>query len=153
MSTMDELKVETKTIDVELELSDGGRLAGSLFLRLYSSHHSGAEHVGDLLNDAAEFFPVKMAQGVQLINRRHVRCVRVAARMEQDELMTLGAKHRVSLSLNGGGLVEGDIYVDLPEALASRVKDYFNQSHRFFPVFSSGVIVYINAREIVAVRD
>ncbi len=149
---MGDSKIEKKTREAAFELSSGKTIKGEVFLGLYEAHHTGPQKIGDLLNGKTIFIPVKTGDGVELLNIRQVVTAAVPLEDETDELMTLGQKYTVTLTLANGRKQSGDIYVDLPEG-HNRFKDYINQSDRFFPLFQSDLIVYLNRRHVLSARD
>lgn len=150
---MDERKIEKGTEAIFFELSDGSEVEGEVFLRLYEAHHEGQQKVGDLLNnEEARFIPLRTKGGVLLLNRSHLALARVRTEVEKDDLMTLGEKYTISLTMLGGKKIEGNIFVNLPEGFC-RVKDYFNQPIRFFPLIQPEFVLYINQEFVLSVQD
>lgn len=149
---MDERKIEKENRPVLFELSDGSEIEGEVFLRLYEARHAGLQKVGDLLNEAKRFIPLRTKGGTLLLNRSHIASARVRSELEKDGLMTLGKKVAVSLKMVQGREIRGDIFVDLPEGFC-RVKDYMNQPVRFFALIQPEFVVYINQEFVLSVRD
>jgi len=149
---MDERRIEKVTQTVLFELADRHRLDGEVFLRQYESHHTGRQTVGDLLNESLSFIPVKAAKGVVLLSASQIVTATVSLTSEKDDLMTLGKQYAVRIKTTHENEIPGDIFVNLPEE-SSRVKDYFNQPARFFPLFQSDSIVYVNRNFILTVQE
>lgn len=149
---MDERKIEKENRPVLFELSDGSEIEGEVFLRLYEAHHAGLQKVGDLLNEDARVIPLRTSKGTLLLNRSRIALAKVQAKLERDDLMTLGKKYTVRLKMLRGKEIQGDIYVNLPEGFC-RVKDYFNQPVQFFPLIQSEFVVYINRELVLFVQD
>jgi len=149
---VDERRVEKVTQTVRFELADRRHLDGEVFLRLYESHHTGRQTVGDLLNEAPSFIPVKTAGGFVLLNASQIVTATVPSKSEKDDLMTLGKQYAVRITTIQEEKIQADIFVNLPED-SSRVKDYFNQPVRFFPLFRPDSIVYVNRGFILVVEE
>jgi hypothetical protein len=149
---MDEQRIEKVTQKVHFELADRHQLDGEVFLRLYESHHTGHQMVGDLLNESLSFIPVKTAGGVFLLSASQIVTAAVSSESEKDDLMTLGKQYTVRIKTTLDEEIRGDIFVNLPEE-SSRVKDYFNQPARFFPLFQPASILYINRQFILTVQE
>lgn len=149
---MDERKIEKENRPVLFELSDGSEVEGEVFLRLYEAHHAGLQKVGDLLHEEKKFIPVRTKGGTLLLNRSHIVVAKVPAPLEKDDLMTLGKKYSVSLKMVLGKVIEGDVFVNLPEGFC-RMKDYLNQPVRFFTLIQPEFVVYINQEFVLSVQD
>lgn len=142
-------KVAKQTRSVLVRLATPPELEGTLFLGLYEATHAGPQTVGDLLNGEDPFIPLKTSGGVRLLNVDQIVCVRTPFEGEADELMTLGERHAVTLTLIDGTSLKGDIYIALPEG-HRRPKDFFNHAPKFFPLFKDDQLFYINRRAITA---
>ncbi|MDC4203864.1 MAG: hypothetical protein MPW14_09555 [Candidatus Manganitrophus sp.] len=149
---MDERRIEKENCPVLFELYDGSEIEGEVFLRLYEAHHAGLQKVGDLINEDARVIPLRTSKGTLLLNRSRIALAKVQAKLELDDLMTLGKKYTVNLKMLRGKEIQGDIYVNLPEGFC-RVKDYFNQPIQFFPLIQSEFVVYINRELVLFVQD
>ena len=75
-----EHKISKSKIEVEVELNDGARLLGSLFVRQM-------QRVSDLLNDTREFLPVQTPEGLIL----HLRKSTIARVTQLDQAVETGA--------------------------------------------------------------
>ncbi|MBI3596402.1 MAG: hypothetical protein HY203_04530 [Nitrospirae bacterium] len=64
----------------------------------------------------------------------------------------MGKQYAVRIKTTQEKEIPGDIYVNLPEE-SSRVKDYFNQPARFFPLFQPASIIYVNWNFILTVEE
>jgi hypothetical protein len=149
---MDERRVEKEIRLVVVELSDGKKISGEVFLRRHEARRAGPQKIGDLLNGELAFMPMKIPGGVLMINVEQIVSVEVAMDDEMDELMTLGKRYEVVMTMADGQERGGTVYVNLPEG-TSRFKDYINQPLRFFPLFHPASILYINRRYILSARD
>jgi len=149
---MDDRTIQKETQQITVELSDGTQIDGEVFLRLHEAHHTGRQKIGDLLNQDLSFIPVRTSKGSVLLNSSQIVVVKIKQEFEKDDLMTLGRKYAVRVKTVQGKEIVGDIFVNLPEE-SSRVKDCLNQPIRFFPVFQSTSILYINRQFILSVQD
>jgi hypothetical protein len=148
---MDERKIVKQTRLVIFNLSDGGEVQGTVFLRLHEAHHTGVQKVGELLNDDQKFIPIKKEDETLLLNKRHIVAATVPADDERDDLMCFGKQYTISIITTLGLKFNGDIFVNLPEE-NSRVKDYLNQSTPFLPLIQAESIMYINQKFIMTVQ-
>jgi hypothetical protein len=148
----DDPKIAKRTRDVRVRLATGQELEGTLFLGLYEATHTGPQTVGDLLNREETFIPLKTNEGVCLLNIDQILFARTPAQGEADELMTLGVRASVTITLIDAASLDGDIYITLPEG-HRRPKDFFNHAPKFFPFFKDDQLFYISRRFVAAVRD
>jgi hypothetical protein len=149
---MDDCKITVATQTVVFHLIDGSKVEGEVYLRLHEARHMGPQKVGDLLNDASSFIPVKTTRGDMLLNASQIVSVSVDLLPEKTDLMTLGTKYTVRVKTILQQELQGDIFVNLPEEF-SRIKDYFNQPNRFYPLFQSAAVVYVNRQFILSVQE
>lgn len=145
-------RIDKEIREVLFTLTDGREVRGEVFLNLFEAHHSRPQRVGELLNDRDHFIPVRTDEGTVLLNVSGIVSARIRAELETDELMTLGERYTVRAVTSLGEELVADIYVNMP-AGAQRVKDYLNQSLRFFTFFLPKHIVYVNRRYLLSVHD
>jgi hypothetical protein len=148
---MDDGRIEKATRRARLVLSDGRDIRGEVFVGLYDPHHVGPQRVGELLNEASAFMPVRTGKSVLMVNRAHIVAVTLPADRERDELAMLGKRYTVRVKTTRGEF-RGAVFVNLPE-VSTRVTDYFNQPVHFLPLFQARTIVYLNRDFIVHVQD
>jgi hypothetical protein len=149
---MDDRAIQKEAQQVTVGLSDGTQIDGEVFLRLHEAHHTGRQKIGDLLNQDLSFIPVRTSKGLVLVNRSQIVFVEIQQECEKDELMTLGKKYTVRVRTVHGNAIVGEMFVNLPEE-SCRIKDHLNQPIRFFPIFQSASILYINREFILSVQD
>lgn len=149
---MDEHRIVMQKRQVDLMLADGRQLNGEVFLSLYEAHHVGPQRLGDLLNSTIRFLPVKLADGVQLVNVDLIVSARTKDAEERDDLARLGEKHCISLTTILRNEIVADLFVNLPE-IANRVKDCLNQAPRFLTLFRGDEVLYIHTAHILLVKD
>lgn len=145
-------KIVKNQRSVLFTMVDGSMLEGKVFLSLYDACHLGPQRVGELLNRADAFIPVQTANGTIHLNIMNVVDACTPIQEEQNELMTLGERHRVQITTSLGTVIHGEVFVDLPHDRC-RVSDYLNQGDRFCRVCLPEEIVYIGSRFIISVRD
>jgi hypothetical protein len=148
---MDEGRIEKATRRARLVLSNGREIRGEVFVGLYDAHHVGPQRVGELLNEDPAFIPVKTGKGVILVNSAHIVSVALPADREKDDLVTLGKRYTVRVKTTRGEF-RGTVFVNLPD-VSTRVRDYLNQPLRFFTLFQSRTVIYLNRTYVVLVED
>jgi hypothetical protein len=148
---MDDGRIEKATRRARLVLSNGRVIRGEVFVGLYDAHHVGPQRVGELLNEDSAFIPVKTGKSVILIHRAHIVSVALPADREKDDLVTLGKRYTVRVKTTCGEF-RGTVFVNLPD-VSNRVRDYLNQPSRFFTLFQSKTVVYLNRNYIMLVED
>jgi len=149
---MGDQRLETLARRIELQLANGERLKGEVFLQLVGSRGLGAQRVGELLGSEDCFLPVRSNGRVTLVNLRQVVSLTVAAEDEADELSRLGEQYEVKVRTAVGEQFAATIFVNLPND-RGRVKDFLNQRLRFLPFFCDRNVVYLNFRYILEVED
>lgn len=149
---MDEQKIAKNRRSVFFTLADGSTVEGKVFLSLYEACHEGPQRVGNLLNSVDAFIPVDTPDGMLHLNIVNIVAAFTPIVEEKHELMTLGASHRVQITTSLGSVIDGEIFVNLPND-RNRVSDYLNQGDRFCRVFLPEKVVYIGSRYILTVRD
>jgi hypothetical protein len=149
---MNDQKITKNRRSVSFTLADGSNVEGYVFLSLYEACHEGPQRLGNLLNSVDTFIPVDTPNGLLHLNIVNIIAAYTPLSEEKSDLMTLGARHRVQINTSLGSVIEGEIFVNLPNE-RNRVSDYLNQGERFFRVFLQETIVYIGSRYIVTVRD
>lgn len=150
---MDHLKIQKKVRKSFFFLTDGSQVAGEVFLSLAEEGDSGPENLGDLLNTAGSFIPVKTEKGIFLLNLRHVVQAKIRIQEEFDENMRRGSGFTITLRMEIGGAIEGDVFISLKNGRFGRVKDYVNEPLSFFRLFQAAHIVYVNQRYIFSIHD
>ena len=141
-------RISKDTRQVLFGLADGRETWGEVFLDLYGVHHDGPQRVGELLNGDDPFIPIKTEDGMLLIHLEQL----VSAKVEADELMTLGEHYTVTVQPLLGDAITAEVYVNLPEG-GRRVKDYLNRSQGFLTFVVEDHVLYLNRNFIVSVRD
>lgn len=146
---MEDLRVPTVAIAVELWLADGRRLTGRIFVPAAASAHSGPMRPDEWLNDAAAFLPF-LPDGeprTVLLAKASLAALTVPARAPSHDLEGEGALHRVELEC-GGQTWRGQVAFDLP-----RLLDFLNRPERFCVVRDGAREHVLNKRHVTRVSE
>lgn len=151
---MDELRVPKRRVGIEVVLPGGAARRVVVFLAEAAAEHAGPERVADLLNGAAEFFPVldEEAGGVAFLHRASVAIVRFPRELDADdgEALTLPTEHEVELGLADGTVVRGLVsYVRPPDR--ARLVDVLNEPAPFLRLLEDGGAALVNKRHVARV--
>lgn len=149
---MNDQKISVETRSVKIILSNGAEVSGETFLQLHGVHQEGLQRIGEVLNSDENFFPVRGANGVELINLEQVVSVSTAAEEEFDPLLELGEEHHIEVEPSHGETLQVRIFVNLPGG-QTRVKDFLNQESRFLHFLHHDQILYIARKRIMRVKD
>ncbi len=149
---MNNQRINVKTRQVVLTLTNGSELTGETFLQLHGEHLFGLQKVGEIVNGEDNFFPLRYQDKVELINLEQVVSITVAAEEEFDPLLALGEEHRIWIEPAVGEALNVSIFVNLPGG-NNRVKDFLNQKLRFLLLRHKDQIVYLARNKILRVRD
>ncbi|MCU0607036.1 MAG: hypothetical protein MUF78_06380 [Candidatus Edwardsbacteria bacterium] len=149
---MQQLAVEKRTVPVLVRFEDGQELKGDLFLSRTAKRRAGQETVLDYMNEAEEFFPLKVAEDrtVRMINKRRVIALEVAAAVEfgDEETATAGAKQeRMTVIFKTHHRLSGTGYIEMPPQ-KSRIIDFLNQGSQFFLMKDGGTAHVCNRKQI-----
>ncbi len=149
---MSSVKIAKKKQEVLFTLTNGSEIQGEVSLELYSTNRMGAQRIDELLNEGNRFIPVGTKDGFILLNTTHIMLAKAKLVLDDHDLIMLGEKYRVGITTLLNENIEADVFVSLPEGYL-RVKDYLNQSIRFFTFFLSEYVLYVNREFILFVRD
>lgn len=138
-------KVEKRTQQVSLFMSDGVIFDGHVYLSQYAMHHAGEQTVLDLLIDADAFLPMHNSNGEFLLIQKgmisHVRC---DVPMNDQINYT---QRQVKISFPESEALMGTLKIDMPSH-SVRLTDYINSGNDFFPLFSGEVSYLVNRKLI-----
>lgn len=136
---MDEYRVPTVRLEVEVLRQDGSLLAGRIFMPALSAVHAGPMALEEWANAAPPFFPFAAAPNVRiLLNKRQVLALITTpapapeAGPDPDDAGTNRADvpvRRVSIEA-GGRRFDGLLVIDMPIS-KQRVLDYMNRPEPF----------------------
>jgi hypothetical protein len=154
---LEELKVPTRRITVEIFTTDGARACGSMF-HTESLYQTGS--AGDIvneLNDERTFVPFHAGDPTAesyLLNKRHIVRVHVpelaAADFRPDGADDASHEVTCELLLDNGSSLTGRPIVETPEA-ASRLLDKFNHAPMFVPFLTDEGIDFVHTDRIVRI--
>ena len=155
---MEELKVPTCRITVEVHCSGGIPMRGAIY-HADSPYETGkAEQLAATLNDERDFVPFSPETGTasdELLNKQHVLRVRVdeiaPLTLRPDETAELARTSVCTLLLTDGARVSGQLVVTSRDA-ASRILDKVNQHLRFLPLLTDCGLEFVNRSHVVHVR-
>ncbi len=134
---MDEYRVPTVQVEVELLCLDGRTLWGQIFMPALSALHAGAMAPEEWINGVASFFPFKTRHGAGILfNKQHVLALTVmppaTVEPSADGLDGLSVElpvQRVAVEA-GDHRFEGRLVIDMP-LNQRRVLDYVNRPEAF----------------------
>lgn len=133
-----------------------------LFLAERAQHHSGPQHAGDLLNDAAEdFFAVRGPDGsLAVLNRSAVLVLSVSAsdgRSPEEDAAAKEAEgleaftsRRIRVRMEDGSELTGTVSYVRP-AGERRIRDYLNRTEAFIPLRDGDTVRFVNRSRIARV--
>jgi hypothetical protein len=154
---VEELKVPTRRITVEVFRTDGARACGTMFHTESLYQTGSAGDIVDELNDERTFVPFHAGDPTAesyLLNKRHIVRVHVpdltAADFRPDRAD--GTSHEVTceLLLDNGTRLTGRPVVETPVA-ASRLLDKFNHAPTFVPFVTDDGIDFVHTDRIVRI--
>ena len=121
--------MKTRSVAVEVNLGEGRKLMGEVFLHPGSGAHAGDESISDLMNDDAPFFPLRGADGtIVLVAKNHVHFMYVPALGDDERVATAresAVRLDVNLELDDGKELSGALYAELPPG-KKRTLDFLN---------------------------
>ena len=146
---MDDLRVPTVAIPVELRLGDGRRLAGRIFVPAAAAAHSGPMRPDEWLNEPAPFLPFLPddEQRPLLLAKATLAGLTVPARAQAHDPEVEGALHAVAVEC-GGQTWRGQVAFDLP-----RLLDFLNRPERFFVLRDGARDHLLNKHHVTRVSE
>ena len=128
---------------------------GFVFVAEFSEHTRGAERVGEILNHAAAFLPVRDLRDdrVYLYNKAAIISLTVLEPNRRDweiEELEFSPAERVDLTLTTGETLSGITYLD-PRREKSRMSDLLNRPESFIVLVREEGVTYVAKRFIVRV--
>ena len=152
---MDDFRVPTIALPVEIRCTDGRSVLGDIFLPAHSSLQPGPMLPEEWTGTVPTFFPVRSREtcATTLLNRDAVVAVTVpAAANTADDDGELGAPvSHVAVEAAGERFV-GDIVVDMPPG-HQRVADWLNAPGAFITVRSGAAHHLIQKRHVTRVVE
>src|SRR3954469_19771921 len=110
MSSTSEFRIEKVRQDLEVTLSSGEKLNGTVFLEPVARTHAGPQNPRELLNEETAFFPFDVKGNLVLVAKDHVKHVTYKSGWQTPVLSptTVG----VRLLLSDGSSVDGAVEVE-----------------------------------------
>jgi hypothetical protein len=138
---------------VRLTLTTGEIRRGTVFLDFIDVIHRGAQTLLDKLNDDSEWFPIRSARGIEMLNRRRVILVEPNEGLDVDLVRKDSAavfrREAVTVHLAGERTLAGRIAMDLPDEF-SRVSDFLNFPMNFFALETEQGPVLVSKWHVVS---
>ena len=154
---MQELQVPTRAILVEVLVTTGTHISGSMYVPDSPNQNNDADEVMHLLNDERSFVPLAVSGekgGPFVLSKAHI--VRVRVPLSESEARDRVAESTPSdssmstLLLVDGSVLEGTLAVVTPPSL-SRLVDKLNSADRFLAVISTEAIDFVQKSHVVHV--
>lgn len=146
-----ELRVDKLKKKARVVLQDGEELSGFFFVSPISPCRRGPELISDLLMGEASFLPFELESAeVVFLQKDFIRMVLLMEPEIEDDLPYL-KRESVEVCLLSGGIIRGEVLVDLPET-RSRLSDFFSRCNGFFYLLVDGHQRLVNARSVKLVR-
>ncbi|MGD9905467.1 MAG: hypothetical protein AB7U83_18515 [Vicinamibacterales bacterium] len=152
---MDDLRVPTNSLPVEIRCTDGRSVLGDIFLPSQSSRQPGPMRPDEWIETAHAFFPFRSqeAGALTIVNRDNVVAVTVPADTNLDPGDAIVETPVYRVAVNAGGVVfEGDIVIDMPPG-QQRVADWLNAPEAFITVRAGSVHHLIQKRHVTRVVE
>ena len=159
MDVSSQFHLATRVVAVDVNLGGKRHVRGDVFIHRVTASHGGEENVGDVMNDDAVFFPVRLRApeaGTVLVAKAHVhymivpplgRDARVAMQREA------AARLEVSVELEDDEVLRGAIFAALPQE-RRRTLDFLNAAgNTFFVLVQEDNDCLVNRARVQLVRD
>ena len=154
---MQELQIPMRPIVVDVHVTTGAHINGSIFIPHSKHQTDDAQEVMQVLNDERRFIPLAVAGKKRrplVVSKTHI--VRVRLPLSESD-----ALHRISesppsdsptssLLLVDGSVLEGTLTVDTPPSL-SRLVDKLNSADLFVSIVSTEAIDFVQRSHVVHV--
>ncbi len=146
---MSEYQVEKQKVSVALFLVDGQTRDGVIFLSPFSSFHSGAQTLLDLMSEEEPFLPFVGNNGnFLLINKAQISHLKY--KKEKDDKPVLGTPLEVMVTFTNSRQLSGTVILEVPEG-KSRLLDFMNSNREFFGLTCEDGDYVINPNIIIEI--
>ena len=145
---MSELRIEKEALSTTLLLSDGTRLPGTLFLAAQSPYHTGAQTVGELMEESERTLPYRDSEGhFLLVGKSGVATVLAVIETTDDDLLE---KIPVALRLTGGHRLIGAYLAE--KGAGKRLSDALNADEPWFRLECPDVLAWVAKDHLLTVE-
>lgn len=140
-------------VSVEITLSSGESLDGTLFITEDLVTANGEPSIDDFLNQGGDpFFPFEGGDGsYRLLNRPQLCYIRSWQDDSDIHSRALLEPKALEVYFSNGQNLNGVVYPTLPEE--TRVSDILNGRYTFITMFHDGRKVFLNRDHIVSVKN
>jgi hypothetical protein len=148
---MSEFRVEKLRHNVEITLSTGERMLGTVFLEPIARNHAGPQDPRELLNDEERFFPFETGGALILVAKDQVKLAKYPLGKSPVPLRMTDAR----VILSDGQSVDGSIVIEA-RTEADRLLDHLNHfDGRFLPMLTANRLTQtlVNRSMIVGIRQ
>jgi hypothetical protein len=150
---MSEYRIEKLRRQVGVQLNDGSRIDGELFLRPVSRYRSRPEDPLELLNDVEPFFPLLLPEGQAILIAKASVAIAETNYDEGDEPDYTSLGYAVRVTLTDGSTCAGSVFVERQPG-RQRLFDFLNAyPSRFLPVVDKERVFLVNTQSIAHVRE
>src|SRR3954469_2992415 len=146
---MSEFRIEKVRQQLEIILTSGEKLNGTVFLEPLARTHAGPQSPRELLNDDATFFPFDVKGNLVLLSKEHVKQVSYRS----SGATTVGPTVAVRVLLSDGSSVDGVVELEA-KSDAHRLLDFLNDfDGRFLSLNDRAMQRLVNRRMIAGVQQ
>ena len=152
---MQELQIPMRPIVVDVHVTTGAHISGSVYVPESPLHTNDAQEVMQVLNDERSFIPLAVTgKKPFVLSKTHIVRVRLPL-AESDVLDHISQSAPAdsptsSLLLVDGSVLEGTLTVVTPPSL-SRLVDKLNSADLFVSVVSTAAIDFVQRSQVVHV--
>jgi hypothetical protein len=148
---MSEFRVEKVKRSLDVVLSNGHKMSGTVFLEPVARHHAGEQDIRELLNDDDEFFPFLVNNQLTLLAKDQVKTATYRAPV--DPTRATGRSVAVKVIMSDGNVVSGSIEMEA-RSHANRLLDFLNAFNgRYLAVAEGTTHCLVNRRMIAGVQQ
>ena len=154
---MQELQIPMRPIEVDVQVTTGAHISGSMYVPDSTYQTNDAQEVMHLLNDERSFIPLAVTgkkRGPFVLSKTHI--LRVRLPLSEDDVQDRISESAPSdsptssLLLVDGSVLEGTLTVDTPPSL-SRLVDKLNSADLFVSIVSTETIDFVQRSHVVHV--